>query len=160
MLYIRPYAYQKEILEKLQVERKIFNKNRNLDIYLDGSNCEPFAEQIEVIFKNESEQYNFLPDVFVMCDDAKTLGESFISTPKIVFEVVSEEYSDNDYFIKARIYQKFGVLEYNIVEPSGSITQYRLINGHYGTPKVFEGNDVYTSIVFNDLKINLKDIFI
>ena len=34
-----------------------------------------------------------------MCDDAKTLGESFISTPKIVFEVVSEEYSDNDYFI-------------------------------------------------------------
>ena len=157
---IRPYAYQKEILEKLQVERKIFNKNRNLDIYLDGSNCEPFAEQIEVIFKNESEQYNFLPDVFVMCDDAKTLGESFISTPKIVFEVVSEEYSDNDYFIKARIYQKFGVLEYNIVEPSGSITQYRLINGHYGTPKVFEGNDVYTSVVFNDLKINLKDIFI
>ena len=83
-----------------------------------------------------------------MCDYAKTLGESFISTPKIVFEVVSEEYSDNDYFIKARIYQKFGVLEYNIVEPSGSITQYRLINGHY------------TSVVFNDLKINLKDIFI
>ena len=95
-----------------------------------------------------------------MCDYAKTLGESFISTPKIVFEVVSEEYSDNDYFIKARIYQKFGVLEYNIVEPSGSITQYRLINVHYGTPKVFEGNDVYTSVVFNDLKINLKDIFI
>ena len=26
--------------------------------------------------------------------------------------------------------------------------------------KVFEGNDVYTSVVFNDLKINLKDIFI
>ena len=140
-----------------RVVRKILTK---LDIYLDGSNCEPFAEQIEVIFKNESEQYNFLPDVFVMCDYAKTLRESFISTPKIVFEVVSEEYSDNDYFIKARIYQKFGVLEYNIVEPSGSITQYRLINGHYGTPKVFEGNDVYTSVVFNDLKINFKDIFI
>ena len=35
-----------------------------------------------------------------MCDYAKTLRESFISTPKIVFEVVSEEYSDNDYFIK------------------------------------------------------------
>ena len=45
--------------------------------------------------------------------------------------MVSEKYSDNDYFIKARIYKKFGVLEYNIVEPSGSITQYRLINGHY-----------------------------
>ena len=139
-----------------RVVRKILTK---LDIYLEGSKCEPFAEQIEVIFKNESEQYNFLPDVFVMCEDAKTLGESFISTPKIIFEVVSEKYSDNDYFIKARIYQKFGVLEYNIVEPSGSITQYRLINGHYGTPKVFENNDVYNSVVFDDLKIKLEDIF-
>ena len=42
-----------------------------------------------------------------MCDYAKTLRESVISTAKIIFEVVSEEYSDNDYFIKARIYQKF-----------------------------------------------------
>ena len=72
-----------------RVVRKILTK---LDIYLEGSKCEPFAEQIEVIFKNESEQYNFLPDVFVMCEDAKTLGESFISTPKIIFEVVSEKY--------------------------------------------------------------------
>ena len=64
-----------------------------------------------------------------------------------------------DYFIKARIYKKFGVLEYNIVEPSGSITQYRLINGHYGTPKVFENNEVYNSVVFDDLKIKLEDIF-
>ena len=46
-----------------RVVRKILTK---LDIYLEGSKCEPFAEQIEVIFKNESEQYNFLPDVFVM----------------------------------------------------------------------------------------------
>lgn len=33
---IRPYAYQKEILEKLQVERKIFNKNKNLVIAATG----------------------------------------------------------------------------------------------------------------------------
>ena len=31
-----------------RVVRKILTK---LDIYLEGSNCEPFAEQIEVIFK-------------------------------------------------------------------------------------------------------------
>lgn len=33
---IRPYSYQKEILEKLQVERKIFNKNKNLVIAATG----------------------------------------------------------------------------------------------------------------------------
>lgn len=47
-----------------------------------------------------------------------------------------------------------------MIKMNGDLSQYRLINGHYGTPKVFEGNDVYTSVVFNDLKINLKDIFI
>lgn len=94
-----------------------------------------------------------------MCDDAKTLGESFISTPKIIFEVVSEKYSDNDYFIKARIYQKFGVLEYNIVEPSGSITQYTLVNGSYGTPRVYASKDTYQSTVYDDLKISLENIF-
>ncbi|MHC1683814.1 MAG: Uma2 family endonuclease [Clostridiaceae bacterium] len=139
-----------------RVVRKILSK---LDAYFEGSKCEPFSEQIEVIFKNEHEQYNFLPDIFVMCEDAKTLGESFISSPKIIFEVVSEKYSDNDYFIKARIYQKFGVLEYNIVEPSSSITQYTLINGTYGTPKVFSSKDIYTSSVYDDLKIELEKIF-
>jgi Uma2 family endonuclease len=139
-----------------RVVRKILSK---LDTYFDGSKCEPFSEQIEVIFKNENEQYNFLPDIFVMCEDAKTLGESFVSSPKIVFEVVSENYSDNDYFIKARIYQKFQVLEYNIVEPTGSITQYSLVNGAYGTPKVFSNKDTYKSTVFTDLAINLENIF-
>ncbi|MGL5084237.1 MAG: Uma2 family endonuclease [Clostridium sp.] len=136
--------------------RRILTK---LDGYFDGSSCEPFAEQIEVIFKNDIEQYNFLPDVFVMCDDAESLGESFTSVPKIIFEVVSEKYADNDYFIKARIYQKFKVLEYNIVEPSGSITQYTLVDGHYKTPKVFSKEDNYTSSVFKDLSFDLSNIF-
>ena len=139
-----------------RVVRKILSK---LDGYFDGSKCEPFSEQIEVIFKNGNEQYNFLPDIFVMCEDAKTLGESFISSPKIIFEVVSEKYSDNDYFIKARIYQKFAVLEYNIVEPSGSITQYTLVNGTYGTPKVFSSKDIYSSTVYEGLTFELENIF-
>ncbi|WP_286161296.1 Uma2 family endonuclease [Clostridium sp. KNHs214] len=142
--------------EHNRIVRKISAK---LDAYFEGTGCEPFAEQIEVIFKNENEQYNFLPDIFVMCEDAKTLGESFISSPKIVFEVVSEKYSDNDYFIKARVYQKFGVLEYNIVEPSGSITQYTLVKGSYGTPRVFYSKDNYESTVYLDLKFKLENIF-
>jgi hypothetical protein len=51
------------------------------------------------------------------------------------------------------------VLEYNIVEPSGSITQYTLINGNYGVPKVFSYKDVYISMVYEDLKVRLENIF-
>lgn len=35
--------------------------------FFKGSKCTPYSEQIEVIFKNDSEIYKFLPDVFVMC---------------------------------------------------------------------------------------------
>ncbi|MDR3594846.1 Uma2 family endonuclease [Clostridium sp.] len=127
--------------------------------FFKGSKCTPYSEQIEVIFKNESEIYKFLPDVFVMCEDAGKKGESFTSVPKIIFEVVSPEYSEHDYFIKANIYQRFGVLEYNIVEQNGMITQYSLIEGAYRAPKVLNSNDIYTSSVFPELKIQLKDIF-
>lgn len=128
--------------------------------FFKGSKCTPYSEQIEVIFKNDSEIYKFLPDVFVMCDDADKKGESFISAPKIVFEVVSPEHSDHDYFIKANIYQRFGVLEYNIVEQSGMVTQYVLKDGAYRTPKVLESTDEYISFVFPELKFNLKEIFL
>ncbi|RII35029.1 hypothetical protein D2A34_07420 [Clostridium chromiireducens] len=77
----------------------------------------------------------------------------------IIFEVVSPEYSDHDYFIKANIYQRFVVLEYNIVEQNGMITQYSLIDGSYRTPKVLDHKDIYVSSVFPELRIELKDIF-
>ena len=46
-----------------------------------------------------------------------------------------------------------------MIKMNGDLSQYRLINGHYGTPKVFENNEVYNSVVFDDLKIKLEDIF-
>ena len=127
--------------------------------FFKGSKCSPYSEQIEVIFESQNEIYKFLPDVFVMCEDASKKGESFTSVPKIVFEVVSPEYSDHDYFIKANIYQRFGVLEYNIVEQTGMITQYSLIDGTYRTPKVWNSKDTYISLVFPKLEIQLQDIF-
>ncbi len=127
--------------------------------FFKGSKCTPYSEQIEVIFESQNEIYKFLPDVFVMCEDASKKGESFKSAPKIVFEVVSPEYSDHDYFIKANIYQRFGVLEYNIVEQNGMITQYSLIDGSYRTPKVWNSKDTYSSSVFPKLEIKLQNIF-
>jgi hypothetical protein len=50
-------------------------------------------------------------------------------------------------------------MKYNIVEPSGSITQYSLVNGAYGTPKIFSSKDIYISSVYNDLTFALERIF-
>lgn len=130
-----------------------------LIMFLKGSKCKAYDEQIEVIFKNESELHKYKPDVFVMCDNPDKVGESFTSSPKIVFEVISKSTANHDYITKLYVYQKFGVLEYNIVEQNGFIVQYTLIESQYRITNTFKIGDVYTSSIFNGLKIDLKDIF-
>lgn len=139
-----------------RIKRKILSK---LDNYFTGTKCEPFDEQIEVIFKSENDIRKYKPDVFVMCEDATRQGESFTSSPKLIFEVVSKSTSDHDYITKLAVYQKYGVLEYNIVEQSGKIIQYLLVDNKYTISDVFKNHDEYISTAFPNLRINLKDIF-
>ena len=116
------------------------------------------SEQIPIIFQDETSKYEYQPDVFVMCD-GKTKGEKYISIPTIVFEVLSKTTASNDLFVKPLIYEKFGVIEYNIVHQSGNIIQYGLINGQYDIIASFNQKDEYKSIVFSELKFPLEDIF-
>ncbi|MBK1813145.1 Uma2 family endonuclease [Clostridium sp. YIM B02505] len=143
-------------IEHNRIKRKILSK---LDAFFAGTKCEPFDEQIEVIFESENELRKYKPDIFVMCEDATRKGESFISPPKIVFEVVSKSTSSHDYITKLAVYQKYGVQEYDLVEQDGKIIQYSLEDGQYRITNVFKGNDEYISTVFIDLKISLQDIF-
>lgn len=131
----------------------------NLIMFLKGSNYKAYDEQIEVIFKSDSELYKYKPDLFIMCENATRNGESFTSAPKIIFEVVSKSTASHDYITKLAVYQKFGVLEYNIVEQSGHIIQYALEDGVFLIKNTFKGDDTFVSTVFPELKIDLKDVF-
>ena len=133
--------------------------NYKLMTFLDKTKCHVYAESIEVIFRNNEEIYKYKPDVFVMCEDATTEGESFTSAPKIIFEVISKSTASHDYITKLDVYQRFGVLEYNLVEQEGYIVQYSLIDKQYKITNVFKNEDEYVSTVFMGMKINLKDIF-
>lgn len=143
-------------IEHNRIKRKILSK---LDRFLNGAKCEPFDEQIEVIFRSKDEIYKYKPDIFVMCENSTRKGESFTSIPKIIFEVISKSTSSHDYITKLAVYQKFKVQEYNIVEQSGKIIQYSLVDNQYIISDVYKNDDVYVSSVFKDLSINLKDIF-
>ena len=125
--------------------------------FFKGTNCEVFSEQIGVIFEDNNSKYEFQPDVFVICD-GKTKGEKFISSPCIVFEVLSKATASNDLFSKPLVYEKFGVTEYNIVNQDGSILQYGLKDGNYEVIANYKKNDWYKSIVYADLKFWLGDI--
>ena len=94
-----------------------------------------------------------------MCENATTKGESFTSVPKIIFEVVSKSTASHDYITKLAVYQKLKVDEYNIVEQSGKIIQYSLVDNQYIIADVYKKEDEYISTVFTDLKISLKEIY-
>lgn len=133
--------------------------NFKLMTFLDKSKCDVYTESIEVIFRNNEEVYKYKPDVFVMCEDNTMQGESFTSAPKIIFEVISKSTAGHDYITKLDVYQRFGVLEYNLVEQEGYIVQYSLLDNQYKITNVFKNNDNYVSSIFTDITINLEDIF-
>lgn len=57
------------------------------------------------------------------------------------------------------VYQKFKVEEYNIVEQSGKIIQYSLVDNQYIIADVYKNDDVYVSTFFDNLKISLREIY-
>lgn len=69
------------------------NINAYLTLYFSGKDCRSYTQQIEVIFKNESDIKKYKPDIFVMCGNAEHKGKRFTSVPKIVFEILSKSTS-------------------------------------------------------------------
>jgi Uncharacterized protein conserved in cyanobacteria len=139
---------------------------RHLEDFLLGSKCEVYTEQVAVVFESDLKRKEYQPDVFVICEDAKTRGEKFITPPKVIFEVVSRTTDTmirNDYYIKMNGYAEFGVLEYCIVEQDGKIMQYKLYENdglkYYVHEDTFKINDKYISTIFTGLTFELKDIF-
>ena len=126
---------------------------------MKGSKCKVYDEQIEVIFNHRDDIRKYKPDIFVMCEDATKKGESFTSAHKLIFEILSKSTAKFDKGRKYDTYEKFGVLEYNLVEQTGFIVQHKLIDGAYQIVNVYKNNDEYESVVFPDLKISLNDIF-
>lgn len=139
---------------------------RHLEDFLEGSKCEVYTEQVAIIYESDTKRKEYQPDVFVVCEDAKTRGEKFLSPPKIIFEVVSRSTDAmirNDYYIKMNGYGEFGVLEYCIVEQDGKIMQYKLYENedlkYFVHEDTFKIHDKYFSTVFQGLTFSLEDIF-
>ncbi len=80
-----------------------------------------------------------------MCGNAEKKGESFLTPPKIIFEILSKSTSKLDKGAKYYTYEKYGVLEYNLVDQNGFIIQHTLIDGLYEITNTFKKGDKYTS---------------
>lgn len=118
--------------------------------------CKVRSEKIEIIF---DENHKYKPDVFVVCGNPRMKGQSYLTAPKLIFEVISRSTASHDRLTKYNVYMENGVTEYNLVEQNGFITQYTLIDGWYQQTGAFRADDTYKSTAVEGLEIDLNEIF-
>lgn len=82
--------------------------------FLRKKRCEAFFEH-EVHLDDENV---FVPDVLIICDKNKIKANWIDGAPELVVEVLSPSTTINDRGIKKDVYERSGVKEYWIVDPS------------------------------------------
>ncbi len=142
----------------------VTNLLRSVANYLVNKSCEIYPAPFDVVFaekgKKDSEIKNVVqPDLSIICDKNKLNDKGCFGAPDWIIEILSPSTSSKDLNEKYFLYEKFGVKEYWIVEPSEQIVLvYSLKNGKYENTFRYTKEDSAVTI-FEDLKINLSEIF-
>ncbi|MGL4875341.1 MAG: Uma2 family endonuclease [Clostridium sp.] len=157
--FINGYIYAKSFTS-INHNRIVNRINARIDDYLGEKPCMVLSEQIEVVLGEDRVK----PDVFVVCKNHEgkyeRIGQSFITIPTLIFEVVSHSNARLDTVTKMDLYAKSGIEEYNLVYQEGEIHQYKLNEyGVYYLNKSYKKNDVYKGIALEGLDIDINSIF-
>lgn len=95
-----------------RIALNLYGEFRNF-VKRNKGKCEPFAAPTDVRLNFEN---IVVPDVFIACKPENFSPRYYDGAPDFVAEVVSSNKSD-DYVRKLKLYQKFGVREYWIIDP-------------------------------------------
>jgi len=107
-----------------------------------------------------------VPDLVVLSEElaaamqgaTRSIVTADLPAPSLVVEVVSPNQSSRDYRYKRSEYAARGIAEYWIVDSLvGKITVLEWIEGFY-EEKVYEGDQVITSILFPEFKLTAAEI--
>ncbi|WP_274428737.1 Uma2 family endonuclease [Desulfolucanica intricata] len=115
-------------------------------------NYEEAEEDIDVVVQ---------PDIFVVCDDKKITKEYCLGSPDWIIEIASPSSPSRDYVNKLHLYEKHKVTEYWIVNYiRQEVTVYRLNKEkEYDVPEIYKVDDNIKVGIFEDLIIDMKEIF-
>lgn len=120
--------------------------------FLKGKPCKVFTE-IELEFENNV----LIPDISVICGLENTNIQRYKKAPEIVIEILSPNSRYTDTFTKLIKYELLKVKEYWIVNPDTKIVT--IYNFENKMNQEYSKSDKLVSVVFDELEINLEDIF-
>ena len=80
--------------------------------------------------------------------------------PSTALKVTSPTTRLRDRREKRALYERFGVREYLVVSPDDEMVErYRMVDGRYQPPDIFNWDETFTSDAFPELILNLWEIF-
>lgn len=132
----------------------------------EGKACDVFIAPLDVyLFADESGPTDDTdqwvePDLFILCGN-QTLGDKGIyGAPELIAEVLSPSNPKNDKVYKLNKYEQAGVKEYWIVDPFYQMVDVYILKGeNLQLTHSYGVEDTVTSDLFNDLSVDLKQVF-
>jgi Uma2 family endonuclease len=139
--------------------------SRQFSNYLIGKPCKVFHAPFDVRLPYGNETGENIetvvqPDLLIVCDRSKIDKKGCQGAPDLVVEIISPDTAKKDLKIKFKLYERAGVKEYWIVDPSNkTILVYRMSDNKYGEADVYASEDMVTVNLFPDFTIDLKEVF-
>ena len=131
-----------------------------LYMYFKEKQCKVYPAGLLVTLHDENSIYNLVPDLSVICEQSKMTDKSYDGAPALVIEILSPSNQSHDFIRKLDVYMRCGVKEYWIVNPWNKTAQIFNFNcGEIVGDIVYRADEILISKVFENLTINLKDIF-
>jgi len=119
--------------------------------------CEPFIAPTDVVLDDRN---IVQPDILVVCDPSKVTEKNIQGAPDLIVEILSPSTSIKDRREKKRLYERFGVSEYIIIDPFGDAAErFTLIEGRYIASDLVNWDEVLQSSAFPELQLQLWDVF-
>jgi Uma2 family endonuclease len=141
--------------------------------HLSGRKCESFL--VSDVFLDDE---NVIPDVMIVCDKDKVKPRGVYGAPDLVVEILSPSTAHIDRSLKKTLYERSGVKELWLVDPSGkSIEVYVLENERYSLSSMYSIFDdelidhypedyrppktpeTFNSPTFPDMEVSLVEVF-
>jgi Uma2 family endonuclease len=138
--------------------------------YLKGKNCKTYHPPFDVRLMKpphhrkitDKSIYTVVqPDITVVCDMSKIDTKGCYGAPDLIIEILSPSTSAKDLKDKKEVYEFSGVKEYWIVSPEDETVVVCLLNdqGKYIFDNYYANTETIKVHIFEDLEIDLKDIF-
>lgn len=150
MMVPAPNVKHQRLIGSLYIRLRQFVEDNNLgEIFV--APCDVVLSRYDVV----------QPDLIFIANDRQNIitEQNIQGAPDLVIEILSSD-KERDAVIKKKLYAKYGINEYWLVEPDAQTVEVmELDEKGYRTVALFSATDILTSAALSSLRLDLTKIF-